>query len=188
MLKTSADGHSGPLALAGLERKLAGREPDDSAVPAPVRKAVRFTLLGGALTLLLGVFWVIVGFADKGVITGPNGKKLTNSQFAGGIVEFFIIEFLIPVALWVLMARFNRAGASWARIVASVLCAIDTYQSFALINGLHNGQTFAVADIVYIVFSLASWVVGVIAVALLWRGESSGYFRQRSAQRREARR
>ncbi len=39
------------------------------------------------------------------------------------------------------------------------------------------------AGIVYIVFTLALWVVGVIAIALIWRSESSAYYRARSAAR-----
>ena len=183
MLKTSADDRSGQSAITGLERKLVGRDPADSAIPAPVRRAVRFMLGGGAMTLLVAVFWLIVAFADKNALTDSNGKKLSNGQFAGGVVQVFIVEFLIPTVLWVLMARFNRAGATWARIVASVLCAIDTYLSFGLVNSLRSGQTLTVADIVYIVLTLASWVIGVIAIALLWRGESSVYFRERRAAR-----
>jgi len=184
MLKTSADGQGGQSALTGLEKKLVGRDPEDSAIPASVRKAVRFMLGGGAMTLLVAVFWLIVAFADKNALTDSNGKKLTNSQFAGGVVQVFIVEFLIPVALWVLMARFNRAGATWARIVASVLCAIDTYLSFGLVNSLRGGQTLTAADVVYIVLTLANWVIGVIATVFLWRGESSVYFQERRSARR----
>lgn len=183
MLKTSTDDQSGQSAITGLEKKLVGRDPEDSAIPAPVRKSVRFMLAGGAMTLLVAVFWLIVAFADKSALTDSNGKKLSNGQFAGGVVQVFIVEFLIPIVLWVLMARFNRAGAVWARIVASVLCAIDTYLSFGLVNSLRNGQTLTVADIIYIVLTIASWVIGVIAIAFLWRGESSVYFRERSARR-----
>jgi len=183
MLKTSADDRNGQSVLTGLETKLVGRDPEDSSIPASIRKAVRFMLGGAAMTLLVAVFWLIVAFADKNALTDSNGKKLTNGQFAGGVVQVFIVEFLIPVALWVLMARFNRAGAKWARWVASALCAVDTYLSFGLVNSLHNGQTLTVADIVYIVLTLASWVIGVIAIAFLWRGESSAYFQERSARR-----
>lgn len=183
MLKTSADGQGGQSALIGLEKKLVGRDPEDSAIPASVRKAVRFMLGGGAMTLLVAVLWLIVEITDKNALTDSNGKKLTNGQFTGAVVQVFIIEFLIPVALWVVMARFNRAGATWARIVASVLCAIDTYFAFGLVNSLRGGQAPKVPDIVFIVLTLAVWVIGVIAIAFLWRGESSVYFQERRAAR-----
>jgi len=40
-----------------------------------------------------------------------------------------------------------------------------------------------VVGVVYIVFTLAIWVIGVIAIAMLWRSESSAYFRARSGAR-----
>lgn len=183
MLNTSPSGRIGQTALADLEKKLAGRDPDDSDIPAPTRKAVRYMLGGAAVTLLLGVFWVIVALADKNALTNSSGKKLTNGQFAGGIVETLVLEFLLPAAIWVLMARFNRSGQGWARIASSVLCAIDTYFSFGLVNSLRAGQTLTVADIVYVILTLAAWILGVLAVALMWRRESTEYFRARSARR-----
>lgn len=182
MLNTSSVGRSGQTALMGLEKKLAGRDPDDSAIPAPVRKAVRFMLGGGAVTLLLGVFWVILTIADKNAFTSSTGQKLTTGQLTGDVIEVLILDFLLPTAIWVLMARFTRSGRNWARITSSALCAIDTYEAYSLINSLRGGQTLTVAGIVYIVLTLAAWVLGVTAIALLWRGESSGYFRARSAR------
>lgn len=140
-------------------------------------------MLGGAaLTLVSALFWLVVTLADKAAITDSTSQKVSNGQFAGSVVEALIIEFLIPMAIWTLMARFNRAGQTWARIFASVLCAIDTYLTYGLINSLQTGTTLTVADIVYIVLTVATWVVGVIAIALIWRGESSVYFKARSAR------
>jgi len=183
MLKTSADDRKVQSALTGLERKLAGRDPEDAAIPAPVRKAVRFMLAGGALTLLSAVFWLIADFRHKDALIFATGKKLSDSQFNGAVVQALIISFLLPVVLWVVMARFNRAGANWARIFASVLCAIDTYLSFGLVNSLRDGETLWAELIVYIVLTLGAWVTGIIAIALLWRGESGAYYRERSARR-----
>ncbi len=179
MLKAS----SGQSGLTGLEKKLTGRDPDDSAVPASVRKSVRFMLAGGTTTAVLGLFWLIVAFADKNAITDANGKKLSGGQFAGGVLQVFVLEFLLPAVIWLLMARFNRAGRNWARIASSVLCAIDTYLALGLINSLRSGVTLTAADVVYTVLTLAIWVVGVIAIVLAWRGESSAYFRASSARR-----
>lgn len=182
MLKTSSDDRSSHSALGGLEKRLTGRVPDDSVIPSPVRKSVRFMLAGGATTTVLAVFWVIVAIADKNALTNASGKKLTSSEFTGGVVEIFV-EFLVPAIIWVLMARFNRSGQNWARIVASVLCAINTYDAFRLVNSLTGGETFTVIDVVYIVLSLATWVIGIIAIALVWRSESSAYFKARAAAR-----
>jgi hypothetical protein len=182
MLKTSSVSRSGQSALAALEKRLTGRVPDDSDVPGPVRKAARFMLAGGALTAIIGIFLLFATIADKNALTDSSGKKLSSGQFTSNVIGT-AITYLILVVIWVLMARMNRAGYSWARILASVFCAISTYDAYALVNSLKAGTTITVAGVVYIVFTLALWVVGVIAIALSWRSESSAYYRARSAAR-----
>jgi len=181
-LKTSSASRSGQSAVAGLEKRLTGRVPDDSEVPGPVRKAVRFMLGGGALTAVTGIFLLIATIADKNALTDSGGKKLSSSEFTSNLVGT-VITYLILVVIWVLMARMNRSGYNWARILASVFCAISTYDAYSLVNSLKGGTTITVAGIVYIVLTLALWVVGVIAIALIWRSESSAYYRARSAAR-----
>jgi len=182
MLKTSSVGRSGQSALAGLEKRLTGRVPDDADVPGPVRKAARFMLAGGALTAIVGIFLLFATIANKNALTDSSGKKLSSGEFTSNVVGT-AITYLILVVIWVLMARMNRAGYNWARILASVFCAISTYDAYSLVNSLKGGTTITVAGVVYIVFTLALWVVGVIAIALSWRAESSAYYRARSAAR-----
>ena len=179
MLKTPS---SGQTALAGIEKRLTGNVPDDSDIPGSVRKAVRFMLAGGATTAVVGVFLIIATIADKNALTDASGKKLSNSAFTSGIVGT-VVTYAVLITVWILMARLNRAGRNWARIVASVFCAISTYDAYTLINSLRGGQTITVIGIVYIVFTLLIWLLGVLAIAMLWRSESSVYFRERGAVR-----
>jgi hypothetical protein len=179
MLNTSPGGQS---ALAVVEKRLVGSNPDDSDVPAPVRKAVRFMLTGGVVTVVTGAFWIIVILINKNAIISASGQKLSSSQFAGGVTENVVFYYLIPAVIWVLMARFNRAGHVWARIVASALCAIDTYGAYQTINSLTGGETITVESILLLVLTFTSWVLGVLAIAFLWRNESNVYFRSRHAR------
>ena len=179
MLKTSPDGQS---ALADLEKRLTGRVPDDAEVPGPVRKAARFLLAGGATTALISLFWIVVVVADRSALTDSNGKKITNAQFASGLTQQ-IVQYAIFIGLWVLMARMNRAGHNWARIVASIFAAYSTYNSYQLVNSLTSGATITVVEVIFIVVSLLTWVLGIIAISLLWRSESSVYFRSRTEAR-----
>jgi predicted permease len=111
------------------------------------------------------------------------GKPPTSSQLATAIV-FLIVSYLVYTLLWVLMARFNRAGQKWARIVASVLFAISTIQLYQTVASLHGGQVITAADIIFIIITLAQWGVGVGAIAMLWRPDSSAYFQAETLRRR----
>jgi hypothetical protein len=178
MLKTS----SGQTALAGLEKKLTGNVPDDSDIPGPVRRAVRLMLSGGAVTAVIGVFLVIATIVDKNALTDSSGKKISSGEFTSGVIGY-LVTYLILTAIWVLMARANRAGRGWARIVASVLALISTIDAYSIVNSLRGGESVTVLGVVFIVGTLALWVIGVLAVAMLWRSESGAYFKARSAAR-----
>ena len=179
MFKSSTGGGT---AFASIETKLSGGPPDDPGLPVSMRKAVRFMLLGAAVTGVFAIFDVIATIVDKNSID-INGKPPTSSQLATAIV-FLIVSYLVYTLLWVLMARFNRAGQKWARIVASVLFAISTIQLYETVASLHGGQVITAADIIFIILTLAQWGVGVGAIAMLWRSDSSAYFQAESIRRR----
>jgi hypothetical protein len=177
MLKTSPGGQS---ALTTFEKKLAGRNPDDSVVPAPVRKATRWMLAGAGVTAVIGVFSVIVAISDPRALN--NGTQPSGGQLGQALV-YYLITTVVFMAIWVLMARLNRAGQKWARIVASVLFAIATFDLYRGVNSLQGGQTILVLNVISFALAVAEWICGLGAIALLWRSESSIYFTERTAQR-----
>jgi hypothetical protein len=179
MFKSSTAGGN---AFAGIETRLSGGSPDDPGLPIRMRKAVRFMLAGAAVTTLFAIFEVIATIVDKNSID-INGKPPTSSQLATGVI-ILIVSYAVYVMLWLLMARFNRAGQKWARIVSSVLFAISTFQLYETIDSLHGGMVITGADIIYIVFTIAAWVAGVGAIAMLWRPDSTAYFNARTVARR----
>jgi hypothetical protein len=178
MFKSST---AGGTALAGIETKLSGGAPDDPSLPVTMRKGVRFMLAGAAVTVVLAVFEAIALIVSKNSID-INGKPPTSSQLATALV-FVIISYAIYALLWVLMARFNRSGMKWARIVATVLFAISTFQLYQMVNSLHGGQLITAADIIYFIINLAAWGVGVGAIAMIWRSDSSAYYQAQTIRR-----
>jgi hypothetical protein len=178
MLKTS----SGQTAFGGLEKRLVGNVPDDSDVPGPVRKAVRLMLYGGGVTAVVGVFLIITVIADKNALTDSSGKKLTSGELTSGVISYVIL-YIVLVAVWVLMARMNRAGRGWARWVAAALAVLATLNAWSTANSLRGGETITVINIVLIVGTITLWILGASAAIMLWRAESSEYFKSRSAAR-----
>ena len=178
MFKSSTGGGT---AFASIETKLSGGSPDDPGLPATMRKAVRFMLAGAAVTAVFGLFAVIVTILDKNSYN-INGKPPTSSELTLDIV-FTAVSYVVYILLWLVMARFNRAGMKWARIVSSVLFAISTLQLYETIASLHGGEVITVADIIIIVLTIATWAVGVGAIAMLWRPASTAYFNAQTASR-----
>jgi hypothetical protein len=179
MFKSST---GGGIAFASIETKLSGGSPDDPGLPVTMRKAVRFMLAGAAVTAVFAIFEVIATIVDKNSID-INGKPPTSSQLAVGVV-ILLVSYAVYILLWLLMARFNRAGQKWARIVSSVLFAISTWQLYETIDSLHGGEVITAADIIYIVFTIGAWAAGVGAIAMLWRSGSTAYFNAQSVSRR----
>jgi hypothetical protein len=84
-------------------------------------------------------------------------------------IGIFIVSGLLGAALWVWMAQANKAGKSWARIVATVLFAIDTL-NVALGAATPGGGVTRI-------YGLVIWLIGLAATILLWQRPSSEYFR-----------
>ena len=71
------------------------------------------------------------------------------------------------------MAMANKRGANWARIVATVFFAVDT---LSLLAGFARPGALLSRLV-----GLLVWLIGLGAILLLWRRQSSEYF---SASRR----
>jgi hypothetical protein len=122
---------------------------------------------------------LIVGLATIGSLRSAVQRahpNYTSSQLhtaeVGGVV-IIVIFGLIGVGLWIWMATANKRGANWARITSTVFFGLDTLSlpaSFARPEPLINRLV-----------GLLIWLIGLGAIVLLWRRQSSDYF---SASRR----
>ncbi len=180
MFNSSTPG--GSTRFASIETKLSGGAPDDPGLPATMRKAVRFMLAGAAVTVAFGLFMVIVAIASRNSIDVKTGKPLSSSGVAADVIGT-LVSYIVYVLLWLLMARFNRAGQKWARIVASVLFGISTLQLYEIISSLNGGTIINGAVIVFLLLTIALWAAGVGAIAMLWRTPSTAYFNAQTVSR-----
>jgi hypothetical protein len=154
-----------------------------SPAPAPpetVSRAVRFMFAGAAASLVWGLYLVIVTLTSRSAALAANnslttGRRMTPSQFNSaytGIIVYYIAITLVFVALWLWMARMNQAGRNWARITASVLFAIWTYEAYRSITALSTWIVFGLMIIMLLI-----WGAGLGALYYLWRPESKAYFK-----------
>lgn len=156
-----------------------GRMPGQAPRPEPpgsVRLAVQLMYAGASVTALsLLAALLTVGDVRSALHTARPG--LTPAELHTAVVTYVVagvISDAIAIGLWIWMALANRAGKSWARIGATALLGIDT---ILLAVGVGRG-----ASLVSTLVSFVIWVVGLAAVALLWRRQSSEFFASASAK------
>ena len=156
----------------------AGRmpEPVPSEPPPSVVMAVRLMYAGAVVSALS----LIVGLATVGSLRDSLHKaqpKLTPTQLHDLqtiVVVGSIFIGLVSIGLWIWMALMNKAGKSWARIVATVLFGLDTL--FLLLGVARSGA--AAGTLV----SILTWLIGLGAVIYLWRKDASAYFNPQAGQ------
>ncbi len=145
-------------------------EPVRPGPPASVVMAVRLMYAGAVVSAVS----LIVGLATIGSLRDSLHKSdpsLTPTQLHNlqtVVVAGSVAIGLISIGLWVWMALMNRAGKSWARIIATVLFGLDT---LLLLLGVARAGAAAGTLV-----SILTWLIGLGAIIFLWRRESSEYF------------
>ena len=160
-----------------------GAEPREAdtpaaAVPRSITRAVQVMYVGAAVSVI-GIIVDLTTYSSLqhalATRTRKNGKPLTHAQvvnLAHVEVVALVVVGLIGAGLWVWMARSNRAGKSWARVVSTVLFAIETISVFVSVGG----GALAAGDATRI-YGFVVWIVGLVAIVLLWQRASSDYFK-----------
>lgn len=147
--------------------------------PGPIRLAVRLMWTGAAVSLIS----LVVGLATLGdakdqirddlVKDDPNVSQSTiDAAYAVGIVVVVVIGS-VGVFLWLWMAWKNGQGRSWARIVATVLGALNLL--FTLLSFTQPSTESA-----SLALALVNVVLAIAILTLLWRKESSEFYDARS--------
>lgn len=67
--------------------------------------------------------------------------------------------------------------------MASVLFAFSTISLYTAVDSLRSGDYLRVYNVVSLVLAIVEWLLGLGAIALIWRAESGAYFKSRSAVR-----
>jgi len=102
----------------------------------------------------------------------------SSGAYKAGYVTGGVITGLIGGGLWLWMARANKRGRSWARILSTVFFGLLTLYAAAVLVALHLAVVArvplpAAADTVLIL----EWAAGLSAVVFLWQRQSSHYYK-----------
>jgi hypothetical protein len=139
-------------------------------IPPSVTNAVRLMYVGAALAAIGLILEFLAIGSIKSAIKKAQPSFSTAQVHSAEVatVAIFVVVGLIGIGLWVWMALANKAGRSWARIVASVLFGLNTL--FLLLQVARSGIQGG------LIASMITWLVGLGAIILLWRKDSSFYF------------
>jgi hypothetical protein len=157
--------------------------PQRPAQPRSVFAAVRLMFAGAALGVLAVIFTLAFSGRIKRAVRRAEVKAnatrasehktlLTTAQIHSletATVAVLVVILIIGVLLWIWMAWANGKGSSWARIVATVLFALNTL--YLIFVASRAGITA--------IFVGLSWIIGLAVIILLWRKASSAYINRR---------
>ena len=166
---------SADLIRSGLWLRLRPSVPRSART---VRAAVKLMYAGAAVsTVNLIILMALIG--DIKAYHAVLGYHLTAAQvsrFTTGFITLWIVWALVPIALWLWMARACGRGRNWARIVSTVLFGVATLD----LTGAFGppGFRLSLAPTVYgPTIPVLYWLVGLAVVWLLWRPASRAHFR-----------
>ena len=139
--------------------------------PKPVLQAVKLMYAGAAVSTVS----LIISLADIGGTktairkARPSWTATQVNQFDRFLIVTAIVSGLVAITLWLLLAWANNQGKNWARILGTVLFGLATLDMIGVFSEPQNALG--------LVFPVLTWVVGLGAVWLLWRPESSAFFK-----------
>ncbi len=138
--------------------------------PRSVLIAVRLMYAGAVLTAVGLVISVIAVAADASSLRAshPHATAAQLHATQNFLITIAVVSGIVEIGAWLFMARANRGGLKWARLAASVLFALSTWNFVS-----HFFGTITIGNISY---SAVLWLVGLAAVFFLWQKDSSPYF------------
>ena len=143
--------------------------------PSSVQTAVKLIYAGAAIQVLSVILNVAAVRGRIQSVLATTSTPLTASQrniAEIAAMSFLVVGGIVGVSLWLWMASRNNAGRRWARILSTVFFAFLCLGLLAVL-----AQPVAMEGKI---FTIGQWVVGLVAIVLLWQGESSKFFTARS--------
>jgi hypothetical protein len=142
-----------------------------------VRTAVRLMSAGAAVSTvnLIILLAVIIGIRAHHAVPGHRLTVAQVSHLNASAITVAIFSGLVPIALWLWMARANSGGRKWARGLSTVLFGVATLDLTGALRTpvirvnfvpMNFGPTIPVL----------TWLVGLAVVWLLWRPASTAFF------------
>jgi biotin transporter BioY len=126
----------------------------------------------GAVPMVIFVF-IVTWVAPQRQIMHV-GDTHTAAYQAGRLLGF-IAGAAVLGGLWLWMARKNKQGRPWARVVSTIFFGVFTvYLSLASLALFAGGESKAA--VVAVLTLMLDWVIGLAALVFLWLNQSGQYY------------
>jgi hypothetical protein len=146
-------------------------QPSRAAPPTSVQTAVRLMYAGAgisAISFILGL--VTIGSVKKTLEKQhPDFSASKINSLVHAEIGIVVVAGIIGVGLWLWMAWANGRGKNWARITGTVFFGLYTLDLILV--------AARSASAISTVFAIVTWLIGLGATIMLWRRDSTAYFR-----------
>ena len=143
-----------------------GAEP-----PSSVQTAVRLMYAGAiisGISFILGL--VTIGSVRHTLEKDyPSYSASKISSLVNAEIAIVVVAGIIGVGLWLWMAWANKRGKNWARITGTVFFGLYTLDLIFVAARAASG--------ISTVFAIVTWLVGLGATIMLWRRDSTVFFK-----------
>jgi hypothetical protein len=148
----------------------AAQLPEPPPPPPSIVNAVKLMYVGAGIAVVNAIVGIVTIHSIKTIVEQRN-PTLTPSQVngvAGLAVGAVIVGGLVGAGLWLWMAWANNHGRGWARVLSTIFFAIATLGVLV--------SFFQAATAVGRILGIIQWAVGLAAIVLIWRRQSSDYY------------
>ena len=145
--------------------------PRAAGPPATVRRAVSVMYAGAVYAFIFALLgWLIaVIHSGRPLVVWPGHWSVHS---LGGLATVAYVNCAIQIVLWLWMARACRNRVAWARVVCACLFGCYTVAAtYALVSHTRDS-----ADTLGTALFCVTWLIGAVAIELLWRPQSSAFF------------
>jgi hypothetical protein len=145
--------------------------PTGGQPPTSVQTAVRLLYAGAiinGISFILGL--VTIGSVRHTLEKDyPSYSAAKISTLVNAEIAIVVVAGIIGVGLWLWMAWANKRGKNWARITGTVFFGLYTLDLVFVAARAASG--------ISTVFAIVTWLVGLGATIMLWRRDSTAYFK-----------
>ena len=168
---------------AGLAAAQPSYQPARARTPRPVRTAAWLMCLGAVLTLADAA-------SVLGTLGGVRSAAVLDVNFTGGRWHIFMLTVIVPAlasapivaGVWLWLAWATARGYGWARPAFGVFFGLVTtgWLIVLAMGGGRDATSYTGADLLA---TTALWLVGLVAMVLIFTEKASPYYHRRAATR-----